>query len=228
MFCVNFILTYWASHMAPSAIIALAFTSLIYFNMFFGKQFLAIPFDKKVIMGGLISFFGMGLLSYNELIHIDEHAGYLLGFFISLIATASASVGNIISVRSRQLKIPILANNAWGMLYGCLFSLTFCLVTQKSFTIKPDLSFTLSFLYLVIFGTVISFGAYLKLIDLVGPAKAAFTSVISPVIAITLSIYFENLNFNSWMIFGVGFSLLGNIIALTPKSWLLGKFRHGN
>lgn len=226
MFCLNFLLTYWASGMAPSAIVALAFTSLIYFNMLFGRLFLQIPFERKVISGALISFLGMGLISYNELIQLKIHPGYLAGFLISLFATVSASAGNIISARSRQLQVPIISNNAWGMFYGCLLSLIYCLIRQKSFAVLPDVNFILSFGYLVIFGTIISFGAYLKLIDLVGPAKAAFTSVISPVIAIFISVIFEQLDFNSLMIWGVIFCLIGNIIALTPKSWLIGKFRN--
>lgn len=226
MFCLNFLLTYWASGKAPSAIIALAFTSLIYFNMFFGRLFLNILFEKKVIFGALISFLGMGFISYNELIQIEQHPGYLLGFLISLVATVSASLGNIISAKSRQMKVSILANNAWSMAYGCLLSLLFCVIGQKSFSVILDINFLLSFSYLVIFGTVISFGAYLKLIDLVGPSKAAFTSVVSPVIAISISIFFENMNFNFLMIIGVIFCLIGNVIALTPRSWILGKFRN--
>ena len=228
MFCLNFLLTYWASGSAPSAIVALAFTSLIYFNMFLGRIFLGIPFEKKVIWGALVSFLGMGLISYNELVQIKIHPGYLVGFFISLVATVSASFGNIISAKSRQLKVPILANNAWGMFYGCCLTLLYCLVGQKSFVTILDFNFVMSFAYLVIFGTVISFGAYLKLIDLVGPAKAAFTSVVSPVIAITMSILFEKMNFDSLLMFGVILCLIGNVVALAPKTWLLGKFRHAN
>ncbi len=226
MFCLNFLLTYWASSMAPSAIIALAFTSLIYFNMFFARLFLRIPFERKVIFGALVSFAGMGLISYNELLQIQLHPGYLAGFLISLFATVSASLGNIISARSRQLQVPIIANNAWGMFYGCLFSLAYCVIQQSSFHIVANLNFILSFAYLVLFGTIISFGAYLKLIDLVGPAKAAFTSVVSPVIAIFISILVEKMDFNSLMIWGVVFCLIGNVIALAPKTWLLGKFRN--
>jgi len=226
MFCLNFLLTYWASHMAPSALVALAFTSLIYFNMFFGRLFLNIPFERKVIFGALISFLGMGIFSYNELQQIQIHPGYLVGFFISLVATVSASFGNIISARSRQQKVPILANNAWSMLYGCGLTLIYCLSMQKSFHVNLDLDFVLSFSYLVIFGTIISFGAYLKLIDLVGPAKAAFTSVVSPVIAILMSVLFEKMVFDRLLFIGVLCCLVGNMIALVPKSWILGKFRN--
>lgn len=228
MFCLNFLLTYFASHQAPSALVALAFTAIIYFNMFFGYAFLRIPFDQKVIYGALLSFVGMLLISSNELLQLQNHPGYLFGFMLSLLGTASASVGNIISTRSRQLKIPIIANNAWGMLYGSSLSLLFCLIEAKNFSVHFDMKFLMAFSYLTLFGTIISFGAYLKLIELVGPAKAGFTSVVSPVIAIGISMYFENLEFSWMMTIGVLFCLLGNVIALFNKEWLVAKVQNAN
>lgn len=223
MFGLNFLLAYLASEIAPSGLVALAFTALIYFNIFFGKIFLSIPFEQKVIYGALVSFLGMFFISYNELMQLSLHPSYLLGFFISLAGTISASLGNIFSTRSRQLKIPIISNNAWSMLYGCSLTLIYCFITKKSFAVKIDYPFVLSFLYLVIFGTIISFGAYLKVIDLLGPSKAAFTTVISPVIAITISVLLEKFDFNFYMMAGVLLCLVGNLIALMKKSWFRSK-----
>lgn len=219
MFSLNFLLAYWASEKAPSALVALAFTTLIYFNMFFGRLFLAIPFDQKVIYGALVSLLGMFFISYNELIQLSQHPGYFMGFLISLAGTISASAGNMFSTRSRQIKIPIVSNNAWSMFYGSLLTLIYCLLRGKSFVTVIDAKYLISFLYLVVFGTIISFGAYLKVIDLLGPSRAAFTSVISPVIAIAVSVFVEKLDFNIYMIIGVLFCLLGNLIALVKKSW---------
>ena len=214
MFCLNFVLTYWATSMATSALVALAFTSLIFFNMFGAKIFLKIPFEKKVFYGAAISFLGMGLISFNEYDHIASQPLSVWGFALSVLATLSASAGNLISTNNRRLKVPILANNAWGMFYGSIFTLIFCLVTQKNFTIHFSQSFLISFLYLSLFGSVLSFWSYLKLIEIVGPAKAAFTSVLSPVIALAVSTVFENLSWNIYLVLGVLFCLLGNFVAL--------------
>ena len=183
--------------------------------------FLKLHSKKKVVYGATISFLGMGLVSYNELVSIHLHPDYIIGFLISLVATLSASAGNLISYKSRQNNVSILSNNAWGMLYGSLMSLIYCLLMQKSFNLKIDLAFSLSFIYLTLFGTVISFAAYLKLIDLVGPSKAAFTSVISPVIAVVVSSFFENMQLNLYFMIGILFCLTGNVVALVPKEWLL-------
>ena len=224
MFCINYLLTYWASHLAPSALVALAFTSLIYFNMAGGKLFLNIPIEKKVLVGAVISFAGMALISYNEMSSLALYPTSFAGFFISLVATLSASAGNLISLKNRKRNIPITTNNAWGMLYGSLFTLIYCAVRQKSFALHNiDSAFLISFVYLTLFGTVISFGAYLKLMDLVGPSKAAFTSVVSPVIAVSVSMIYEKLPMTTLLMLGVILCLSGNFIALVANQLMTEK-----
>jgi drug/metabolite transporter (DMT)-like permease len=225
MFCINYLLTYWASHLAPSALVALAFTSLIYFNMLGGKIFMRIPIEKKVLAGAIVSFAGMIFISINEMRSIDLHPTSFAGFFISLVATVSASAGNLISIRNRKNDIPITTNNAWGMLYGCLFTLVYCAGMQKSFALHNiDTSFVLSFIYLTVFGTVISFGAYLKLMEIYGPSKAAFTSVVSPIIAIAVSVVFEDLPMTGLLTAGVVLCLAGNLIALVDQKNLRARY----
>lgn len=102
IFCLNYLLTYWATSMATSALIALAFTSLIFFNMFGAKIFLNIPFEKKVVWGGILSLCGMAFISWNEYLHIGLHPNSLWGFLIGLLSTISASAGNLISYLNKK------------------------------------------------------------------------------------------------------------------------------
>lgn len=214
LFCLNYLLTYWATSMVTSALIALAFTSLIFLNMFGARIFFKIPFETKVVWGGLLCLAGMGFISWNEYQNLGLHPTSLWGFLIGLISTTSASAGNLISYRSKTDNIPISANNAWSMLYGAVFSLAACFIMGKSLHVDITSPFLISFFYLSIFGTVISFWAYFKLIENVGPAKAAFTSIASPLIALVVSTFIENLNWNIYLFFGAAFCILGNIIAL--------------
>lgn len=221
MFFLNYQLSYRASELAPSALVALAFTALIYFNLFGGRYFLKIPIEKKVFWGAVVSFIGMSLVTLGEMGDQNIQSTAVFGFLLSLLATVSASAGNLVSMKSRFRKIPISANNAWGMLYGSLFSFVYCLFMQRSFEIHNiDNSFIGSFLFLTVFGTVFSFGAYLKLIEKLGPSRAAFTSVISPIIAIGVSMQFENLQIGLALGLGIILCLLGNLIALIPSHYL--------
>lgn len=101
------------------------------------------------------------------------------------------------------------------MLYGSGFSLLACIVMGKSLHVEITQPFVISFFYLSIFGTVISFWAYFKLIENIGPAKAAFTSIASPVIALVVSTYMEDLSWTLFLALGSLFCIMGNFVALT-------------
>ena len=214
IFCINYLLTYWATSMAPSALVALAFTSLIFLNMFGARIFLNIPFEKKVVWGGFLSFVGMAFISWNEYLNIGLHPGSLWGFLIGLLSTFSASAGNLISYLNKKDHVPISANNSWAMLYGAGFSLLVCFLFGKSLHVEVTSPFVISFFYLSIFGTVISFWAYFKLIENIGPAKAAFTSIASPVIALVVSSFMENLDWSIYLALGALLCIMGNVVAL--------------
>lgn len=215
IFCLNYLLTYWATSMATTALIALAFTSLIFFNMFGGRLFLNIPFEKKVVWGGVLSLLGMAFISWNEYQNIGLHPGSLWGFLIGLLSTLSASAGNLISYVNKRDNVPTSANNSWAMLYGASFSFLACLIMEKSLHVEVTSPFLISFFYLSIFGTVISFWAYFKLIENIGPAKAAFTSIASPIIALVVSTFIEDLSWTVFLALGSFFCIMGNFVALT-------------
>lgn len=220
MFSLNFLLTYWASSMAPSALISLSFTALIFFNMVGARIFLKLPLEKKVIFGAVISFVGMGVITYTEMQdkNLEAYPMSFIGFLIGLLGTVSASAGNLVSSKSRQLDLPIISNTAFGMLYGALFTLVYCLMKGASFTLNITPAFLLSFFYLTVFGTVISFVSYLKLIQIVGPSKAAFTSVVSPIIALIVSTFYEKMEWSIPLAAGIILCLIGNCVALLSNN----------
>ncbi len=216
MFSCNFLLTYWASSMASSALIALTYTTLIFFNMFGSFLFFKTPFEKKVVTGALVSFLGMGFIALNEYLQRGLNPLSLTGILISLVGVISASAGNLLSTSIRKQQIPILGSNGWSMFYGAIVTGLFCVINQKSFHVNVTQEFILSFIYLGLLGTVVSFWSYIKLIENIGPTKAAFTSVVSPIIALAVSTFFENLHWTVFLLAGSALCIIGNLMALVP------------
>ena len=69
-----------------------------------------------------------------------------------------------------------------------------------------------------IFGSVVAFGSYLTLLGRIGPDRAAYVTVLFPIIALGLSTFFEGLTWNPLSVGGVALVLAGNAIALTKIS----------
>jgi len=73
-----------------------------------------------------------------------------------------------------------------------------------------------SLAYLTVFGSVAAFGAYLTLLKRVGGGPAAFVSVATPVIALTLSTLFEGYRWTWVAGVGVVLAVLWNWLAVVP------------
>lgn len=213
-FSINYILTYISEQKMSSGLVALTFTTLVYFNMFGLAIWFKKPISKNILLGGLLGAIGIAMLFWKEVIGINTGKGPLIGIFIGIFATFCASTGNMFAYKNHLMKIPVVVFNSFGMFYGALFSLLIGLISHENFTIPVNYSFFISLIYLTIFGTVIAFWAYQTLVGRIGADRAAYSSVISPMIAVVVSSYFENINLTPLFGVGIVLCLLGNIISL--------------
>lgn len=213
-FCLNYILTYISEKYISSGLVALTFTALIYFNMLGMKLVFKKEISKNVIYGAVLGFLGIVLLFWKEIVNFNADRMTIVGITIGIIATLFASIGNMFAYQNHRLNIPVMTFNAFGMFYGACFSLLFGLIAGESFAFPTSSTFLLSLGYLSLFGTVVAFWAYQTLVGTIGADRAAYTSIISPVIAIVISTFFENIVFTPQLFAGIVLCFAGNILAL--------------
>ena len=72
-----------------------------------------------------------------------------------------------------------------------------------------------SLLFLALFASAIAFGCYLTLVGRIGPANAAYATVLFPIVALALSTWFEDYEWQNRALVGVGLILIGNAIVLS-------------
>ena len=72
-------------------------------------------------------------------------------------------------------------------------------------------------LYLGLFGSTLSFPLYYTVLRVIGPAKAAYSSVIVPVIAMLLSTVFEGYRWSALAAGGAALTAAGLVIALRAR-----------
>ncbi len=136
---------------------------------------------------------------------------------LTFIGTLSASLGNVVSARNQRGGLPVIQTNAYGMAYGTLITIVFALVRGADLAFDPSIEYVASLLYLALFGSVIAFGTYLTLLGRIGPDRAAYVTILFPIVALLLSTLFEGMTWNSYQLMGVTFVLLGNGIVLVRK-----------
>ncbi len=65
--------------------------------------------------------------------------------------------------------------------------------------------------------TTVAFGCYLTLLGRIGPARAAYATVLFPIIALMLSTAFEGYRWTVEAFAGVALVLSGNLLVLLPR-----------
>ncbi len=216
-FSINYILSYWAETFIKSGVLAITFTTMVYFNLFFSWFFFRKRVSSRVIVGSLLGGLGIFLIFMDDLL-VTSTSKEFFGLGIGLCAAFSASLGNMVSVRNIRSGISISAANSFGMLYGTLFTGVAILVLGIPWSLPMTNTFISSLIYLSIMGTVVAFAAYNTLLKTIGADKAVYTTIISPILAILLSYFFENLKLVPTMIVGIFLCLAGNLLVLyKPK-----------
>lgn len=161
---------------------------------------------------------GIALIFAPELISFKSSNDSLMGVGLSLLGTYIASLGNIISAHNQHQKLPVIQTNAYGMAYGSVILLLAALLQGHTINFDFTPGYSLSLLYLAIFGSVLAFGSYLTLLGRIGPEKAAYTMVLFPLVALSISTIFEAYQWTPSAVVGVSLVLLGNVIIILPKN----------
>ncbi len=214
LFGFNYLFVYIAEQVLISALVAVAFSTIIFLNIFFGTIFLGKRSEKKTFIGAILGVTGTILLFRQELMGIkveDLPVFHLIMCFGSVII---ASMGNITSAFNQSKGLPVMQTNAFGMLYGGIVIGIVASFTGAPLVFDTSFEYLSSLLYLSLFGSIFAFGGYLTLIGTIGADKAAYVLIVIPVIAVVLSILFEGYEFGWQVILGVLFILGGNVIVL--------------
>jgi drug/metabolite transporter (DMT)-like permease len=217
LFGFNYICAYGAQQYIPSAMNAVLFATIVWINVPLSRLFFATPWEWHVLLGAALGMAGVVVLFWPALSGSGGEQTRLLGVAIALCGAVAASLGNMVAHQAQSERLPVLQSNAWGMLYGALITGAFALASGKPFNFEFTFGYVASLLYVAVFGSVIAFGCYLKLIGAVGPTRAGYTAVVIPVVAVILSILFEGLELDGYILAGIALVLGGNLVILAYR-----------
>ena len=92
--------------------------------------------------------------------------------------------------------------------------------TGTSFTMDWSMPYIASLVYLSVFGSIIAFGAYLSLIGQIGADRAAYATVLFPIVALLISSVFEGFEWTALSLAGMALVLAGNVLIVGRKTLL--------
>ncbi len=215
LFSSNYLVFYWATEILTSGVVALLFSTVVLMNIVNGALLLKSPVSPRVVLGALIGIGGVAAIFWSEVSAVGDNDQAWYGLWLCLAATFLASIGNILSARNQRQQIPVIQTNALGMAYGSLFMFVYALVNGATFNYESTMAYTVSLLYLSVFGSILAFGCYLTLVGRIGADKAAYAAVLFPVVALALSTLFEDYRWTILAVVGFLLVLFGNFLVLS-------------
>ena len=214
LFCINYVFIYHGTQTLTSGLVAVVFSTMVILNLLGSAAFLGTRASPVVAVGGLIGLLGMVGVFYPELESLSLTDQTVQALLLVFFGTLSASAGNLLAVRNQRHQVPLLLCNGWGMLYGTLVVYAAALLLGQEIRVDYSASYLLSLLYLSLFGSVVAFWAYLSLVANIGADRAAYSSLLFPIVALLISTLFESYAWTWMSLAGFALVLLGNWLVM--------------
>ncbi|HET7816779.1 MAG TPA: DMT family transporter [Sphingomicrobium sp.] len=215
-FCVNFNVVYFAERHITSGVVATVFALLMIPSTLLGWTFLGQRPTSRFVLSSLIAIAGIGLLFAHELReHIARSDQIVAGIGLTLIGMVAASAANVFQARPEVRRYPLFALLAWSMAAGALIDTGFAVMTAGPPVIDTRPGYWLGLVYLALAASALTFSLYYPVVRKIGPAKAAYSSVLVPIIAMGFSTALEGYRWTLLAAAGALLALGGMLGALS-------------
>ena len=220
-FCLNFNAVYLAERHITSGVVATVFALLLIPATLLGWAMLGHKPSRRFAWSSLVAVSGIVLLFVHE---INEHPAdgrqIAVGIAMTLIGMLGAAIANVTQARPEIRRYPLFAMLAWSMAAGAAIDAIIALAMTGGPSFDPRPSYWLGVLYLALFASVLTFSLYYPVVRKIGPAKAAYSSVLVPIIAMGFSTMFEDYRWT-------GLTIAGALLALGGMAAAMRKDRSG-
>jgi len=164
---------------------------------------------SKWMLAGLIAGFAGVLLIFYDYMGETQNKHFLFGVGLSLISVLSWSFGTVYTSRQRS-SVNILFNVGLQMLIAGIIMLIVCGITGKYVNLADASKDSwLALLYLIVFGSLVAYSAYVFAISKLPPTLVSVYAYINPVVAVGLGWLLLSEKMNANMLIGMLITLAG-------------------
>ena len=217
-FCVNFNAVYLAERHITSGVVATVFALLLIPSSLLAWAFLGHKPTRRFFWSSLVAVAGIGLLFAHELGARAASSGQVLaGIGLTFAGMLGASIANVFQARPEVRRFPLFTMLAWSMALGAVIdgAIAVAMTGPPTFDTRPV--YLAGLLYLALAASVLTFSLYYPVVRIIGPAKAAYSSVLVPIIAMGFSTWLEGYRWTPTTIAGALLALGGMVAALSRE-----------
>ncbi|MEG3131194.1 EamA family transporter [Pantoea cypripedii] len=212
VFGFNFVCFYHAAAWISSGLESVIFSMAVLYNALNSWIFFRQRPSFRLLPAAMLGLGGIVALFWGDIRAAHPAPQLLWGVGLSALGTLGFSFGNMISTRHQRRQRDVLTTNSYAMLYGALIMAVLALLNGDSLAPAFNLQWLGAMSYLAIFGSVLGFGAYFTLVGRIGASQAAYSTLLFPLVALTLSTLYEGYQWHSNAIVGLVMILAGNMV----------------
>ncbi|MFL6725799.1 MAG: DMT family transporter [Sphingomicrobium sp.] len=220
-FCLNFNAVYLAERHITSGVVATVFALLLIPASLLGWAILGHRPSRRFALSSVVAVAGIVLLFVHEMReHPADSRQIAAGIALTLAGMLGAAIANVMQAHPGIRRFPLFALLAWSMAAGAIIdaAIAFAMTGPPVFDLRP--SYWLGVLYLAVAASVVTFSLYYPVVRRIGPAKAAYSSVLVPIIAMGFSTWLEHYRWS-------GLTIAGALLALGGMAAALRRDRSG-
>jgi drug/metabolite transporter (DMT)-like permease len=214
----------WAEQTLPSAMVAILVSSAPIWFVLLDKPNWGINLkNKATIIGLIIGFAGVIILFSEQIgkIFAGDGSSKLPWMLLLLLGTISWAGGSLFS-KHRPTSGSATVNTAWQMLSAGLVYIPVSFIHNEYAGLNLhsiQITSWLAVLYLVVFGSIAAFSAYIWLLQVRPATQVSTYAYVNPVIAVILGVVFAGENISFTQLAGL-FVILGSVLLIN-----LAKYR---
>lgn len=220
LYGVSYVCVYHAERYLPSGLVAVGYSASPLLQGISAALLFGAPLARRFIGGGLLGVAGVALMFWPEFGRaVDGSAtrATTLGVAFTAASVGLSAIGSLVASRNRHHGIPFWPSLGYGMGYGALSAAVVAAAVGGGPWAWPTApSWWLSLAWLALAGSVLSFACYLTVQDRLGPGPAATVGVMTPLLALLVSLAFESFEPDLLTLLGAALAVGGNALMLTP------------
>jgi drug/metabolite transporter (DMT)-like permease len=216
-FCISFNAIYVAERHVTSGLVGTTFALLVIPNAVLGWLLLGRPLSARFVGSSLVAIAGVVLLFLNEF-REAHRMDLVVGVGFATLGVIAASIANVSQASIEAGEQPLFCFLAWAMGIGTVADVLLAAARHGAPAFDLRFSYLTALLYLAVVASVLAYSLYYPLVRSVGPGKAAYTSLVIPIIAMSLSSVFESYHWTLLAASGAVLALAGMAVAMTESS----------
>lgn len=206
LYMITFV--YWGAQHINSGVISVIFGLTPVVTALMARVWLAERISVQGYTGLLLGFLGLIVLFEEQLYN---QISVSLGMLAIIMAVFSHSFSSV-WVKRLSVNISPLASTTGGLLVSMPFYFITWYFSTEKWPHELQTYTVLSIVYLALMGSVVGFSIYFYLLKRISASRAALITFLTPILSLTIGVYFNEEKVSFSVVMGTGLILLSMLI----------------